>query len=1566
MPRSIFFVFAVLLLAFDPHGQGDERPKGNGEKPGLGLPPLTGDDAVGVDIHGVNIALRNQYRELSKSRGLGVSVAKASKELGDHLDELVKKDAALKKLGKGEIDNEIRTAAERNRAEALVHAWASLSILAAETDRLAAEAAAEVDPKKKADLASLADLTPLVSLDKPSVLSYLLALAAQVAASGEFDESYKSETAKDEKAWVDPLQFRLKDKSIFGIEFAYDHGWAEGERPAFVKHDRYVPSMGDFVGRHEDGPEPRRDLLSLWGLVNLVVDREGRLSPGGEEVSTRLTRLADWLVSLREHKAMKAIAPATAAKPSLDGRLLSPLGRLESFLRFREAATRPEALAGMADLLASFRRETPANDKPGAARDRLLKAAGEKSPGLKHLVEASAPVGDGGERLPHAAAWLRYALLLSCKGQRAVASEDMAKTWEGFGTGLGLEFLVDANAYAKEGKRPVPAVRWNQQPHRGQASAVVADLSLACLAHLRFSAFVAARQKKRFEALRTTDAAKTYFDKGFDDALKDLDQAYRSRLAPHFARTKGEAVETTFPPPGEPARLAEVDRYGKGNPLPPPKDADPEGSARRSAFAASATAAERLRFRDDLLVLAIEMQRTVQVQTAVRDAVKEGKPFGFQLLAGLGGPGLGDLGELPRKTFPQYKKDLDDRARELREEVKVREAESALVAAYGQSRDELQQARAELEAARLGRRITEKAVELSEVFKEIAHLDVQIQELGERMAVLEKQARDKSGEAAGLRLVLATRVRDLAARKVEALIAASEQAEKIAKEATESIEHLAGQFDKAANDGKKRKERERGFGILKAIVSVVGAVLAPFTGGASLTVAMMVNKAVDIYKRIDETDWQDFGAAAATVASVGEDAAGIVDTGIANFGGPKAKAALTDVKKFINEKKAKLEDLKGQAEQLGKKLAEAAKLNTGAAVALANGFPVTFDDKGRLKVDLGNRKVRFTDKKLEESLNHLIEGGRYVLNDLEGRGAEGLGKLAGLPPAELKAKLGEAMRGAIKELPPEFTAAISEAAKAKGEAALIELKGRVEGLDDEGRRVLAHALAGGMLFIKDGNVVVAIERPFDKEARQLEARLEAHARNVARGEIGVLVTKIGEIRDRLEKKGQELIKASDDEALKVLAREHPAEAIKEVKTEVENLKEKLEAAKLELKDKEDERTIVDYEAAAARLLADKAGTLVEQAKLHKDRAALVVKQANLAAELEVLRGDQATALIRAAEIKVARLEDLVRQRFDRCLANGVNPSSSVKSPEMLPLPLASLRGVLSGHLGRLDVVNRPVVEAAAADVLGLIQWCEMLGLSGGEGKTPLDYYASLLTHIASGDEASVVCGRLKAMGVELDKLFASKAGIRTRVRYTNPNITPSNIVWRDGDRGAEIEEIAKDIPAKYREKVLGAFRYRVEIDGSGHTFLPAATRGEFPEPKALLDESAAYFVDRNKIRLILDRDNFHFVVIPPAVAQARLGRPLVIGPSRDAKGGQMSFDEKEVTSSEAADKEKDKIETDLGLLRGVDLTGALGEWTVLIIKSNAAGEVKRNEAINDIKNAKLRFTLRMYYLEVTR
>jgi hypothetical protein len=348
--RRLTLLFAILVFLLQFHGQGGgQTPKAAEIPPGLGLPELKGDDDLARATGSLNLALRDQYRELVGKRGHGINVAAAASSLADHLDELVKKDPALKKLGQDGIDGVVRRSTERDRVQAFIHAWASFSLLAAAADTTGV------------------GTTPLVALsvpaNKPSVLSLLLALADQIVTSGNSDKAYKK-AEHDARGRIDLLQFRLADGDLFPIELACRQEWSAGEKkPAFLNHDRYIPSFDDLVGSPDDSPEPKRDLLSLWGLVNLRVDRGGRESAarGGEEAEG-LGRVAAWLTSLRGHPAMKVFQAATVSQPSIGDRLTTPLARIEAFLRFREAVTQPATLAGTAELLAKFRREAPAKE----------------------------------------------------------------------------------------------------------------------------------------------------------------------------------------------------------------------------------------------------------------------------------------------------------------------------------------------------------------------------------------------------------------------------------------------------------------------------------------------------------------------------------------------------------------------------------------------------------------------------------------------------------------------------------------------------------------------------------------------------------------------------------------------------------------------------------------------------------------------------------------------------------------------------------------------------------------------------------------------------------------------------------------------------------------------------------------------------------------------------------------------------------------------------------------------------------------------------------------------------
>src|SRR5690606_23014873 len=98
-----------------------------------------------------------------------------------------------------------------------------------------------------------------------------------------------------------------------------------------------------------------------------------------------------------------------------------------------------------------------------------------------------------------------------------------------------------------------------------------------------------------------------------------------------------------------------------------------------------------------------------------------------------------------------------------------------------------------------------------------------------------------------------------------------------------------------------RDERERSFiiGIVKAVVSVVGAVLAPFTGGASSVVANLVNEGIEFAATVSKIDWDNLGVALGQLANASDSLLGAVDLGLSQLD-VKPPEALGTIRGFLS------------------------------------------------------------------------------------------------------------------------------------------------------------------------------------------------------------------------------------------------------------------------------------------------------------------------------------------------------------------------------------------------------------------------------------------------------------------------------------------------------------------------------------------------------------------------------------------------------------------------------------------------------------------------------------------
>jgi hypothetical protein len=733
-------------------------------------------------------------------------------------------------------------------------------------------------------------------------------------------------------------------------------------------------------------------------------------------------------------------------------------------------------------------------------------------------------------------------------------------------------------------------------------------------------------------------------------------------------------------------------------------------------------------------------------------------------------------------------------------------------------------------------------------------------------------------------------------------------------------------------------------------------------------VAAIVNSAIDIYKRIDQTNWGDFGAAVAAVGAIAEGAVSAVEIGVTNFGGPEAKSTLSEVESFIKGKWQKAEQLRGNAAAIweGIKVLKEGRAEAFAA-ALANGLPATIVGTG-LRMDLGDKSIEFKDPRLQRTLRELYENGRFLLNDAEARAGASLAGLASIPSAELAAKLEVALKGAVRELPPDIKGqaeGLKKIAKEDAERALGELSDHVRnGMSDDTRRLLAQALEGGMLFVKTGEVVVAVERPIEGEAKAFQARLEAYTKRVQQGTIGGFIEQLTKLRDDLTRKGDAMARESNDTALIQLARVDVPASILRVETELQGLRGEIPRAREDLSDREDERKIFNYEAEATRKEKEASGLVADQAELRARRAGLIIKQAKLAAEMELLRGEQAENLLAASEVQVRKAEEALQFAFDRCLADGVDPLSP---GGIVPMYRASLQKVLFGYRTAVDVANRAAVASAATQVFGMIQWCGMLGLAGDLGQTPADYYTRLVTVLGDnvpswsdgGGRKDSIGGRLQALADDLDALFREKAGLTTSVPPpAGGEIVPDQILWRDANNESAFDGLLRDENPVYRPKVIGLFRFRMDV-GS----LPPATRLRFPPPKILPDEEACYIIDLNKIFIINSRPNLYFFLVPPATSYTRLARPHAFGPLRI--DGQIDLTEPfDIYPTEFSLGRTEEIIKDLGVLKGKNFTGALGEWTFLVMAADAKTLADRAAVIKEIQDKHAVFDLQMYYLKV--
>ena len=702
----------------------------------------------------------------------------------------------------------------------------------------------------------------------------------------------------------------------------------------------------------------------------------------------------------------------------------------------------------------------------------------------------------------------------------------------------------------------------------------------------------------RFQSVTSSIATREFRDR-LGRLVQDLADRHQATLAPYTGPlgTIDAATGVLNRPalPLQPVPLRPVGLTQVVDPADPGPGQLAAAVASTASWLASASLDEQGRWLGDLAAVDAYIRSDWLAQGLTVAALSSSDPravvTSLTLLSNASGLSGTSPFRFPNQSFQQYAEDLKDAADRLDAFLAGNESGDAVLADIAVRRARLDQARHTLAASQLGREVARLGVELSGHFRTIAELDDQIASVNAQIAALKLASAAVKEKAAAQQLALQTRLRDLAMARVEGLIQASAKAEQLAAEASARLEAMGKSWKDQARQ--IRDERKRSFikGIIKGVIGVVGAVLAPFTGGASLGIASVAITCVDVVDKLATMDWnqpwealETIGAAAVQIAGGLQKAGVKVD----NLLPSDLKAVAGDAQKLFNSARGDIETIKnalGQMRGPVKSLYEAVKAIdprdraqvTRLVSSLASGIPPSLSPDGQLSVEFAPTSITFRDQELARRLRAVLDAGGMIVNAPQPRGDVFSG-LPTLGDAELKARMKDALAAAFRELPDELQAQFRQgdesldAVKNRYTEARTQLNQYLAGDTpeaDKARRLVAEILASGMVVVQDaGMSVVAARERTEEEIRAVQTRLkDFQSRLVGAGNrayseaIEKILQRFKQQEDVLRKVGSDLAAAKNDAELDSLAALAVPAAIKDNKKILDDLKEQIADAR---------------------------------------------------------------------------------------------------------------------------------------------------------------------------------------------------------------------------------------------------------------------------------------------------------------------------------------------------------------------------------------------------------------------
>ena len=1102
------------------------------------------------------------------------------------------------------------------------------------------------------------------------------------------------ETFLDPKTPAEPLYFGLgrSQAPAFAQSNRYQEPWPPGACPVWCAWDYFISAHQDILGNPGDDADlgRHRQLLSLWAIVNLQLDNWRDQPDNAEQLD--FTHLKTWLAQLAASELLRL--------HDEKGVFTKRLQRLAQFLSFRQYAADNVHLHAMVKAVSEFRSKVITGTLPLTAKALCASIPNQDCRShLEHLFAAGEPLEQ--EAVQDAGLWLRYIILLSYERQSLTAIFGDAPTnLDSFSQQLmetPVAFL-DGLSLPKERRPGKVFLRWHGFPGSQHYNTAMTDMMWVTYQYLRLQQKRLQADCKRFQMYHLRR-----FRKAYGEALLVQSQdvtAISDRLSIYL--TPGSRLASNLSSPHVPAHIA---------------------------WGFSCTQHEQERMLQDIAGLAnTVLPLRQQIELAAYALQSEGEDCNavMKALGASASLNAWDPHAYPQKSFAAYAKDVKEAAATLEREIAALRIETELQHEFDQKLLYYGQLRLQAKIGKIGAEISKKARAVAQIYQDIAAIEKDMCDLQQEIAVLGIKEAESNEKAKVKAMEYATWMRDLAIAHCQALEAAMATVKDQVAAAMADMQNYSDELKSMAGRIQEENEKKSFFSVIKAVVSIAGAVAAPFLGEGSVAVASIINKVIDVVQIAEKTDWKNFGQAVGAMVKINATAQSAIAIGMKEWGKPE------DVKKFekLREEINSHVKLTQASVKLGKSIYDGIQNKDDffkIAACVASQFPSRYNKKTHeLEFTFGGRQIEIElPDKVQQTIDDIVESGGLFAQQVKGEVEPILEKVENLP--KMEQEFVAMLQNKLKQLPDEMLVETVGEAKADElrakfkkarNAAVSTYRNLPQDQQAAVTDLLGHIMEKGMPIIKAGNKLVAIEKDIHKDllklqerARSIQEIMRADANDTIRKVLDRLQGRRQEVQTQVQQAGEDVA------ALNNLAEQVIPAQIDKMQQELQILQDEIGRAQAKVKETEMQVEIASYEAEASTARKQISELLKKVRDMEAMQATKNLEAKRIETEMAELGVEKSTLWELCADSQARACWEDIQFLYQKCLDSGFDPISRKR---IVPHP---------GLIRLLDSVetrNGMAVRGATRALFGMLQWLALL--SPGEQSLPvlLGFYEKLL------------------------------------------------------------------------------------------------------------------------------------------------------------------------------------------------------------------------------------------------